>query len=251
MRILGLQMLVSDNVAENQRSVLRGIQLAKESGADWLVTPEGALSGYRSTFDSREVADAVEGVAAAARDAGVGLMLGTCYKTPDKSRERCYNQVRVYSPDGEYLGYHAKILRCSSLQDPGTGEVAEYAEGALRVFHWGGLCFGVLICNDLWATPGYTTIPNPYLPWHLQQMGAQLIVHAVNTGSDQRYRAFHESSQELWAAALRMPIVCVSAAAQGDGAVNASSGLIGPDGRRVVIAPLQGEQCFVCNITLW
>jgi len=189
-------------------------------------------------------------VAVAAKEAGVGLLLGTCYKVLVDGREQCYNQVRVYTPEGEYLGYYAKILRCSALQYPGTGEMSEYVEGVPRVFYWRDICFGALICNDLWATPGYTTIPNPYLAWRLKQMGAQLIVHAVNSGSDQRYRPFHEANQELWAAALQVPIVSVNAAVEPGRAVNASSGLIGPDGRRVVIAPAEGERSFVCDITL-
>jgi predicted amidohydrolase len=45
---------------------------------------------------------------------------------------------------------------------PGTGEMVEYGEGTLWTFDWNGYRFGILICNDLWATPGYT-MPNPYL----------------------------------------------------------------------------------------
>ncbi len=250
MSILGLQMPVGDDVAENRARILRGVDLAVQSQADWLVTPEGSLSGYRSSFDRCEVAEATEAVAAAAREAGVGLMLGTCYKALDDTGEHCYNQVRVYSPEGEFLGFHAKILRCSSLRYPGTGEMSEYVEGALRTFHWRGICFGCLICNDLWATPGYTAIANPYLPWKLKQMGAQFIVHAINSGCDQRYRPFHEASQELWAAALEIPIVSVNAAARPGEAVNAASGLVGPEGTRLVVAPVEGEQWFTCEIAL-
>lgn len=250
LRILGLQMLVGDDVAANLARILRGIDLAVRSQADWLVTPEGALSGYRSGFDRNEVAEATERVAATAREAGVGLMLGTCYKVLDDAHEHCYNQVRIYSPEGEYLGFHAKILRCSFLHYPGTGEMSEYVEGALRTFHWRGVGFGCLICNDLWATPGYTTTPNPYLPWKLKQMGAQFIAHSINSGWDQRHRLFHEASQELWAAALEIPILSVNAAARPGHAVSASSGLVGPQGQRLVVAPVGGEQWFTCEIAL-
>ena len=75
----------------------------------------------------------------------------------------------------------------------------DYVEGELKTFEWNGKTFGILICNDLWATPGYTTMPNPYLPWKLKQMGAKFIVHCINSVSSQKYKSFHESSAELWA----------------------------------------------------
>ena len=125
--------------------------------------------------------------------------------------------------------------------------MAEYVEGTLRVFTCRGLTFGALICNDLWATPGCTTAPNPYLAWRLKQMGAQFILHAVNSGSDQRYRPYHESNQELWARALRVPIVCVNAV-KGDTPTNVASGLISAEGTRVVTVPTVGEQEFTCEL---
>jgi predicted amidohydrolase len=98
-------------------------------------------------------------------------MLGTCYKEVTGKNEYCYNQVRVYSPDGRFAGAYSKILRCSPLDLPGTGEMVDYVEGELKTFDWKGYKFGILICNDLWATPGYTTMPNPYLAWKLKQLG--------------------------------------------------------------------------------
>src|SRR5574340_603442 len=175
LRISGLQMLVSQEVAENEARLLAGIERAAADKADFLLTPEGSLSGYYPGFDREQVAAAAERLRLAAQQAGVGLALGTCYKELVGEREYCYNQVRIYTATGEYLGYHAKILRCSSLDFPGTGEMAAYVEGVLRTFDWNGVRFGALICNDLWATPRWTTMPNPYLPWKLKQMGAQFI----------------------------------------------------------------------------
>lgn len=244
LRISGLQMVVTEDVGANERAIRGGIRRAALESADFLVTPEGSLSGYYSGFDRVEVASAVERLAAEARSLRVGLALGTCYKEIEDGREYCYNQVRLYAPDGEYLGAHDKILRCSSLGHPGTGEMNAYVEGTLRVFDWNGWRLGALICNDLWATPGYTTSPNPYLPWRLAQMGAEIILHAINSGGDQRYRAFHESSAELWARTLGLPIVEVNAAPADGRPVNARTGLIGPDGSRVIAVPDVGEQYF-------
>jgi len=174
-------------------------------------------------------------------------MLGTCYKESIADRVFCYNQVRVYSPDGHYMGAYSKILRCSSLDLPGSGEMVEYIEGELKTFVWNEVIFGILICNDLWATPGYTTMPNPYLPWKLKQMGAQFIVHCINSGTEQKYRAFHESSAELWALSLKVPILEVNAA-HGNVIINAQSGLIDVNGERSLRVSDSGFQCFTVRI---
>lgn len=247
LRISGIQMLVTGDVRSNEAKVMEGIAAAAADRSHFLLTPEGSVSGYYAGFDRAEVAEAVERLRAAARAAGVGLALGTCYKETEDEAEHCYNQIRCYAPQGDFLGFHAKILRCSRLEHPGTGEMKDYVEGTLRTFEWQGVRFGALICNDLWATPGWTTMPNPYLPWQLKRMGAQIIFHAINSGEDQRHRPFHESSSMLWARRLEIPIAQVNAAKE-EGAVNAPSGLIGPDGERLVNVPDVGEQYFAGEV---
>jgi predicted amidohydrolase len=243
----GLQMSVTNNIKKNQERIINGIQKAALEGASFLVTPEGSLSGYTSNFNQSELSVAIEEIRAAAGEMKVGLILGTCYKEIINDKEFCFNQVRIYMPDGNFMGEYSKILRCSNLDIPGSGEMVEYVEGDLKVFNWEGLRFGILICNDLWATPGYTTMPNPYLPWKLKQMGAQFIIHCINSGTVQRYRSFHESSAELWAFSIHIPILEVNAA-QGNEIINAQSGLIDADGVRSLRVPDSGEQFFTVKI---
>jgi predicted amidohydrolase len=246
-RLAGLQMLVGSDININKDQILKGITYAAGEGATFLVTPEGSLSGYTGDFNQEELSRALEEVKAAAQKMKVGLMLGTCFKEVKKGKEFCFNQVRVYTPEGQSLGAYSKILRCSELDVPGTGEMAEYAEGTLRTFEWEGCTFGILICNDLWATPGYTTMPNPYLPWELQQMGAQFIVHCINSGTAQQYKPFHESSAELWALSLHIPIMEVNAAQEK--MINAQSGLIDAQGTRTLRVPDTGTQFFTVTLT--
>jgi predicted amidohydrolase len=246
--ISGLQMTVSNDIDANMKLIEEGIMKAAGEGAGFLVTPEGSLSGYTSDFDQKKLTEALEKVRAEAAKMKVGLMLGTCYKELVKGKEFCYNQVRVYAPGGNFLGAYSKILRCSNLDLPGSGEMVDYVEGEIKTFEWNGSRFGILICNDLWATPGYTTMPNPYLAWKLKQMGAQFIIHCINSGSAQKYRPFHESSAELWALSLNLPILEVNAVEQGD-QVNAQSGLIEPSGERSLRVPDRGVQFFTVRIT--
>jgi predicted amidohydrolase len=126
--------------------------------------------------------------------------------------------------------------------------MTEFAEGVLRTFDWQGLRFGVLICNDLWATPGFTTMSNPYLAWRLKQMGAQLILHAINSGRDLRHRPWHEACTAMWAKAVQLPILQVNAAPADGQPLNAPSGLIGPDGTRLVSVPDCTEEYFLCDL---
>jgi predicted amidohydrolase len=243
-RFAGLQMNTTSDIGKNKDQIINGLKKAAAVKADFLVTPEGSLSGYTSKFNQEEVDRALPEILQLAKDLKVGLFLGTCYKEKIKEVSYCYNQVRVYSPSGDFLGAYSKILRCSPLDYPGTGEMTDYVEGDLKVFDWNGIKIGTLICNDLWATPGYTTMSNPYLAWKLKQMGAQMIVHCINSGSDQRYRKFHEASAELWAMSLHIPILEVNTA-QGDTMINAGSGLIDAEGKRSIIVPDTGEQFFI------
>jgi predicted amidohydrolase len=246
LRVAGLQMNVTNNISINKERILSGVKEASAGKAIFLVTPEGSLSGYRSQFNQMELLTALKEILTLAKELKVGLLLGTCFKN---DQGQCYNQVRIYSPDGEFLGAHSKILVCSPVDEPGTGEMLEYQPGTLQTFLWNKIRFGVLVCNDLWASPGYTTIPNPYLPMKLKQMGAGIIFHSINSGTNQLYRKFHESSAELWALSLHIPVMEVNAA-QGSEKLNAQSGLIDSAGTRSVIVPDSGEHLYFCEINL-
>lgn len=245
-RVAGLQIDVTDDIVLNKERILSGMAEAAAGKATFLVTPEGSLSGYHCRFDQAVLQQALQEITTRAETLKLGLLLGTCFKSDLGS---CYNQVRVYAPEGGFLGAHSKILLCSPTDAPGTAEMIDYQPGELQTFVWQQVRFGILVCNDLWATPGYTTIPNPYLPWKLKEMGAEVIFHAINSGTNQFYRRFHESSAELWALNLRIPIMEVNAA-RGQEAINASSGLIDAAGVRSVVVPDIGEHLFFCEIQL-
>jgi hypothetical protein len=90
-------------------------------------------------------------------------------------------------------------------------------------------------------------MPNPYLALKLKQMGAQFIVHCINSGTVQKYRPFHESSAELWALSTQIPLLEVNAA-QGKEIINAQSGLIDANGERILRVPDSGLQFFTVRI---
>jgi predicted amidohydrolase len=243
-RIAGIQMPVRQEISGNAERILSALDRATGDKADFLLTPEGALSGYTHEFDTKALSSHRDIILKRARSSGIGLALGTCSIEADGL---CYNQIRVLYPDGREDGFHSKILRCAPLDDPEAGELRAYATTPLRTFRWKDTTFGCLICNDLWATPGYTTIPNPYPAWQLQKMGSRFILHSVNCGSKGIARPYHESALSLWALALKIPIVTVNACPEQD-PVNSMSGVMGPQGEWLLSIPDSGEQYFYFDL---
>jgi len=253
MRIAGAQMPVTRNVQENRERILRAIDAARGRGADILLTPEGSLSGYTPDFDAEAVRAALSEVTEAARAAGIGLALGTCFVEPEDGR--CYNQLRFYAPDGAFLGCHTKTLRCADHSEPPRGELNDYAVRPLRTFEFGGIVVGGLICNDLWANPECTPMPDPHLSQQLARMGARVIFHAVNGGrsagewSQVAWR-YHESNLRMRARAGRLWIATVDNCHPVHLRCSAPSGILAPDGSWLVRAPERGEQIYVGDVDL-
>jgi len=254
LRVAGAQIpVVEDDLGANVSAIGRAIEFAASESADVLLTPEGSLSGYTHRFDQAAVAEALADIVRRAASKRLALALGTCFIEPDDGR--CYNQVRFYDAAGCFLGFHAKVLRCGSLEDSPKGELNHYAARPLRTFELCGLTVGALICNDLWANPGCTPEPDPHLSQQLATMGARVILHAVNGGrgpADRRapYRAYHESNLQLRARAGEVWIVVADNCYPPELDTSCPSGVVGPDGDWVVRAPTRGEQFFAHSIEL-
>ncbi len=253
MRVAGAQLALQYNVPENTAKILHAIEQAAAAKADILLTPEGGLSGYTPQFDRAAVDAGLAEVRRAAVRAEIGLALGTCFVEED---EKCYNQIRFYRKDGKYLGFHAKILRCGSWDTPPRGEINDYAATELSVFDWTDrYSIGGLICNDFWANPGCTPMPDPHLTQQLAAMNARIIFHAVHGGRDgsdwsKVAWAYHESNLRMRTKAAGIWTVTVDNAFPTDIPCSAPSGVIGPDGNWVCQTASTGETFFVYTIRL-
>ena len=243
---------VSENIDENQSQILRAISRATDAGADILLTPEGSLSGYRSEFDAELLESALANVVRSAGEHRIGLALGTCRIEDDGE---CYNQIRFYDRDGEYLGFHSKILKCGTLEESPTGEINAFASTPLRTFTFHGITVGGLICNDLWANPGCTPMDDVHLLQKLGSQGARIVFHAVNGGrngsewSDLAFR-YHESNLRMRAKAAGTWIVTVDNSSPVHLMSSAPSGVIGPDGDWRTKTKDTGIDDFVFRIEL-
>ncbi len=246
--IAGFQMNVTADIAQNVSTLCRAIERASDAGADVLLTPEGSLSGYTPVFNDDAAKAGLAHVTQAACDKGIALALGTCFREDDGL---IYNQIRFYDQAGAYLGFHSKILRCGTMTEPTVGEINHYATTSLRIFRLKGVPIGGLICNDLWANPACTPMPDPHLTHQLAMQGAKVIFHAVNGGRDGGEWSrdvvwpFHEMNLRMRAAADKVWIVTVDNSFPPDKPCSAPSGVIDPTGQWACRAAPQGEQLFI------
>jgi predicted amidohydrolase len=229
---------VTRKVADNLGRMRSAFEQARKDKAGWIVFPEGALSGYYGGFDQKEVEQAFDEVRRLCKESGVVGLIGTCWK---EDAGKPHNQIRVVDRAGEMIGRYSKT--CLTY-----GDAEQFAAGGHPLVHAaGGLKFGTLICNDLWVTPGYTDGPNPHLTRQQSKAGAQVIFHAVNSGTDRRFRAYHESNLALRAAEARCPIVVVNAASA-TAEINCASGVVAAF-EYARMLPRQGEAVETVEFT--
>lgn len=251
LRIAGAQIPVSNDIAENLATLRRAIDFAATEQADILLTPEGSLSGYRPHFDVNAVEAGLNEITRYARERAVGLALGTCFVEP--SDGLCYNQIRFYTKEGAFLGFHSKILRCGTMTQPTQGEINDYATTPLRTFDMDGARVGGLICNDLWANPMCTPMPDPHLTQQHAELGASVVFHAVNGGRDgsalsKVFWNLHESNLRVRAMSGKIWIATVDNCAPTNLPCSAPSGILNPKGEWVVQTDPVGERYFAYTV---
>ena len=182
----------------------------------------------------------------------MGLALGTCMEEKDGLR---YDELRFYAPGGAYLGCHTKTLLCGAGEPP-QGEINCYAVKPLRVFDFMGVTVGGLICNDLWANPGCTPMPDTHLTRQLARMGAKIVFHAVNGGRDASTvalgidRRFHEVHVLVKARADGLVICTVDNAWPEHIGVSSLGGIAIPDASWLHTLPDRGRQVATFDVLL-
>lgn len=244
-------MAVTTDLAENTLRIQTAIRTAAKGKADILLTPEGSLSGYHADFDPDAVRNCLREVTRLAAESQLGLGLGTCFVEAD---DQCYNQLRFYNRDGTYLGFHSKQLLCGPVCGVDEPELEPYSRQPVRTFVWeSGLQFGGLICNDLWANPECTPMPDPHLLQQLGNAGAKVVFHAVNGGRDgsdwsSLTRTYHETNLRLRARAAQVWVVTVDCATPEHLPTAAPSGVVSPEGEWLCQAAPQGEDLFFANL---
>jgi predicted amidohydrolase len=254
LRVAAAQIPVTLDVGKNEKTIAADIDEAAAADADILLTPEGSLSGYTHEFDQSQVVAALQRLVRQASKVRLALALGTCFVEPDD--DRCYNQIRFYDAQGKFLGFHNKILRCGSMSDPPVGEINHYAARPLRTFQLHGITVGGLICNDMWANPMCTPMPDPHLSQQLARKGARIIFHAINGGrSDSEWShnvfwPYHETNLRMRAQIGKIWVVTADNCLPLNVDCSAPTGVLRPDGSWAIQAPRQGRQLVLFTIDL-
>jgi len=254
LRIAAAQIPVTRSISDNVAAIQRAMDVAIEENADILLTPEGSLSGYTPDFDQSEVEQQLTKILDRAKGAGLALALGTCFTEPNDGK--CYNEIRFYNAEGEFVGFHTKTLLCGSMTDPPRGEINHYGTRPLRTFEIKGITVGGLICNDMWANPLCTPMPDPHLSQQLSKAGARVIFQAVNGGrnggdwSEEVYWPFHETNLRARARAGGVWIVTADNCYPTDIPCSCPSGVLQPNGHWAAQAPRQGEHVVLHTIQL-
>jgi len=235
LRIAGIQMAVSADLDTNLPKILHNLSIAAEEGAQFVLFPEMSLSGYHGNYDFEKVKGAVETIRIALRELRVGAIISTGWREGGEA----FIQQRAYDECGDLLGTHEKMIPTGI--DGESGDRAFCVPGKeLRTFQWNGITCGMLICNDMWATPGCGPHKDLRLMYQLGQKGTRIVFHSINSGAGARHTPYHESNISLRAEESHM-YVCTANAARPDRGINCSSGVVAPDGQWVTRVHRVGE----------
>ncbi|MEN9479348.1 MAG: hypothetical protein RLZZ298_743 [Pseudomonadota bacterium] len=160
---------VPGDIAGNRARIEAGIQEAVSQGADWVMTPELAETGYNfaSRIGTKWIApfpDAwISTLAAIARDNRVALFVG--FAERDAKTGKFHNSVAVINRDGVIQGAYRKQRvhgGAESWSTPGSGGTPFVVDG---------IPVGLLICADTYK---------PELAASYRQQGAAILLAPAN-----------------------------------------------------------------------
>ena len=228
---------------ESVTLAIDGVQAAARSGASIVCFPECYVPGYRTAErqlvppDATFLADAWAKIAQAAGEAGIAVILGTERVVDGAARIAAI----VFDRDGTTLGIQDKVQL-----DP--SEEALFTPGAeRRVFHAGGVTFGVTICHEGWRYPETVR--------HAARNGADIVFHPhygeaepggfrPTTFADPA-NTFHEKAMLCRAAENTIYFASVNCALDGS---PTTSAIVAPDGSVVAWQPYGEEGLLVAEI---
>ena len=170
-KVAVFQMATGFDIQENARRIREAIGHARDDGADLLVTPECALSGYVPgaglNFAALERAQAE--LVEAACEAGIHLALGTTRHEADE----WFNTALLFSPSGELLGRYDKSHLIGADLDA-------FRPGAdLPVFKVGQWTLALQVCFDMRFPENWRI---------LRRKGAELVLHLSNASRSSSWK---------------------------------------------------------------
>ncbi len=259
MKITASQQPVFDSVQENLECLLDVLETHPDS--DWILTPEGSLSGYCANVchegtqeQKNEYFKALDTLETYLIKNKRSIALGTGHYEQDGFP---YNQIRYYREGQLISAYNKQLL---TRTHNGLGEYYFYLPGlesSIVELSNTGPRLGSLICNDAWAFPSAAPKGDPYLWNTIKDQGACCVFVSANCNAeayDPHVYTWHENHLQLQAKLCGMHVVVASASTDMlGGTVNfmqAPSGIIGPDGEWIAKCNTQGMHSVTVEIDL-
>ncbi|HID09224.1 TPA: NAD+ synthase, partial [Candidatus Micrarchaeota archaeon] len=240
----------------NLRKALEAISLARKRGADLVVLPELALTGYspRDLFSEPDFLRACRGALGGLVEVSGGIAVVAGHIAEGDSLEanladpssaafgggKALFNVAYLIADGEVLGYQAK----GRLPSFDVFEEERYFSPAPKVelFEWRGLRLGLSVCEDFWYQGGVIE--------EEIRAGADFM---VNVSASPYFRGKPSIRWDLgkrWAERADVPLVYANLVGGQDELVfDGHSFVIRPDGAFLLSAPGFQEGVFVCDLS--
>jgi len=239
LRVAAVQMIIADSLAGNLEKIERAAIEAARNGADAVLFPECATTGYTYDFRSLKraaLSQTLHSIAAIAARLQVNLLVGS----PIFAGRRLYNALTVFDRRGRLIHTYAKCQLTDADRQwftPGN---------SLSLFSLEGIQATAILCHER-RYPELVRLP--------VMAGAQIVFHP-NAGLDALavsrtkrrgrdgipVRAFENAVYYLFAN---------SVGPQGGGQWSAGdSKIVAPDGSFLQLADNRGEQVLVQDLDL-
>ena len=157
---------------ENIRSMTRMIRQAAVKGAQVIVTPEMALSGFMNTAAEKQLAEPIPGPSTKifgdlAKELDLHILLGM----PEKRGDDFSNAVAIIGRDGQVNGVYRKIVM--NCNEAATGCLAgDHLDVWRFETETGAMTAGINICADI-GNPEHARVPT--------LKGADVILHPLGS----------------------------------------------------------------------
>lgn len=239
LRVAAVQMVFANSMSGNLEKIERAARQATQAGADAVLFPECATTGYGFDFGSLEpgrLRETLRGVGALAAKLGVNLLLGS----PVFAGRRLYNGLLVFDRRGRLVHTYAKCQLTDGDRQwftPGDG---------LSLFSLDGVPATAIICHER-RYPELVRLP--------VMAGAQIVFHP-NAGLDALAvsKAKRRGRDGLPVRAFENAVFYVfanSVGPQGDGKWSAGdSKIVAPDGTFLELADNRHEAVLVHDLDL-